>query len=115
MRSLLTQAAVTLALVVGFGLSGSGFEKLVIFTTPVFWFFFLLVGVTLVVLRYRDPQTPRPYRVPWYSGVPIVFCLSSLFMLYGSLSYAYYERSAEALWSIGIMAVGVVVSWFDRR
>ena len=30
------QAAVTLALVVGFGLSGSGFESLVIFTTPVF-------------------------------------------------------------------------------
>ncbi len=36
-------------------------------------------------------------------------------MLYGSLSYAYYESSYEALWSIGIMAVGVVVSWFDRR
>ncbi len=35
-RSLALQAAVTLALVVGFGLSGSGFESLVIFTTPVF-------------------------------------------------------------------------------
>ena len=76
-RSLLVQAAVTLALVVGFGMSGSGFKNLVIFTTPVFYAFFLLVGVTLLVLRYREPQTPRPFRVPWYPLVPILFCLSS--------------------------------------
>ena len=114
-RSLLVQAAVTLALVVGFGMSGSGFKNLVIFTTPVFYAFFLLVGVTLLVLRYREPQTPRPFRVPCYPLVPILFCLSSAFMLYGSISWAYENTSYEALWSIGIMLVGVVLSWFDRR
>ena len=82
-RSLLVQAAVTLAVVVGFGPGGrGGFAKLVIFTAPVFWFFFLLVGVSLLVLRGRDAQTPRPYRVPWYPWTPLLFCLSSLFMLY---------------------------------
>ena len=94
-RSLLIQAAVTLALVVAFGLSGPGFENLVIFTTPVFWIFFLLVGVTLLVLRYCEPQTRRPFRVPWYPLVPAVFCLSSLFMLWSSLSWAYVNTGHE--------------------
>jgi amino acid transporter len=115
-RSLLTQAVVTLAVVVGFGMGGrKGFDKLVIFTTPVFWFFFLLVGVSLLLLRRRDPQTPRPYRVPWYPLIPLLFCLSSALMLYGSVSWACQHRSYEALWSIGIMIVGAAVSCFDRR
>ena len=50
-QSLAIQAAVTLALIAGFGLSGPGFDNLVIFTAPVFWAFFLLVGVSLLVLR----------------------------------------------------------------
>jgi amino acid transporter len=129
-RSLAIQAAVTLALVVGFGLMGPGFENLVIFTTPVFYIFFLLAGVALLVLRYRDPATPRPFRVPCYPWTPLVFCLCNLFMLWSSLSYACTKTyggkpkhgdqwSHDALWSIGvslgIMVVGVAFSWWDRR
>ena len=52
-----------------------------------------------------------------------MFCLSSLFMLWSSLSWAYLNTNYETRWSsgvsigvsIGIMLVGVVLSWFDRR
>lgn len=115
--SLLIQAAATLALVIGFGWFGGkeGFDKLVIFTTPVFWIFFLPIGFTLFVLRWREPDVERPYRVPLYPVVPILFCLSSLFMLWSSLSYAYDNQSYEALWAVGIMAIGVVFCLFDPR
>jgi hypothetical protein len=72
--------------------------------------------------------------VPWYPLVPAVFCLSSLFMLWSSLSWAYENVVAaihaapgtsgyDVRWSIGvsvglsigIMTVGVVLGWFDRR
>ncbi len=110
-RSLVLQAAVTLALVVGFGLgTEDGFTKMVIFTTPVFWFFFLLTGISLFVLRHKDRQTPRPYRVLAYPVTPIVFCLSCLFMLYTSLDYAWDNWSAEAFWSLALLAAGFVVS-----
>ena len=113
--SLLAQAAVTLALVVGFGFARSGFQSMVKFTTPVFWLFFLLVGLSLFVLRRREPLTPRPYRVPGYPLTPALFCASSLFMLYSSLSYAVENRTYEALWSVALLAVGVVLSLWDRR
>ena len=115
--SLLIQAAVTLALTVGFGWKGGegGFKSMAIFTTPVFWAFFLPIGFTLFVLRWREPHVERPYRVPLYPVTPILFCLSSLFMLWSSLTYAYDNQSYEALWAIGIMAVGVVLCFFDPR
>ena len=114
-RSLLVQAAVTLALVVGFGMSGSGFNNLVIFTTPVFYAFFLLVGVTCWCFATASRKRRGLFACRAIRLVPILFCLSSSFMLYGSISWAYENTSHEAFWSIVIMLVGVVLSWFDRR
>jgi basic amino acid/polyamine antiporter, APA family len=57
--SLLIQGAITLALAVWFGLSGNGFQKMVIFTTPGFWVFLALVGVSVFVLRWKDANVDR--------------------------------------------------------
>ena len=117
--SLAIQAVVTLGLVTGFGLmqkgSQSGFDRLVIFTTPVFWIFMLLVGISLFVLRYREPGTQRPYRVPGYPLVPILFCCSSLFMIWKSLAWAIENRCPEAFWSIVILAIGLALTLYDPK
>jgi amino acid transporter len=67
---------------------GGGFDTLVAGTAPVFWLFFLATGVSLLVLRRREPTAPRPFRVPGYPLTPLVFCASCLFMLEASLRYA---------------------------
>ena len=73
MVALLVQGAIALALV-GFGaLQQDGFEAMVEFTAPVFWFFFLLAGIALFVLRRRAPDAPRPFRVPLYPVMPAIF------------------------------------------
>ena len=113
--SLVIQAVITLALVVSFGMTENGFASMVKFTTPVFWIFFLLVGISVFVLRYREPDTPRPYRLPGYPITPILFCLSSTFMVYSSLAYAVENHSWEAVWSVAILLVGVVLSFYDPR
>ena len=64
--SLLVQGAITVVLAVWFGLNRNGFEQMVMFTTPGFWFFLMLVGVSVFVLRRREPAVARPYRVPGY-------------------------------------------------
>jgi amino acid transporter len=112
--SLVLQALITVALVVGFGRKSGGFQSLVNFTTPVFWIFFLLVGISLFVLRFREPATPRPYCVPGYPLVPGLFCLSSLFMLYASITWAWENRSPEAFWSIAILVVGCILLIVER-
>lgn len=113
--SLVIQALITAVLVIGFGLTENGFESMVKFTTPVFWFFLLLVGVGLFVLRYREPDVTRPYRVPGYPVTPVLFCLSSLFMVYSSLAYAVTNQSWEALWAVGILLLGLFFCVYDPQ
>src|SRR5690606_35977133 len=63
------------------------FSTMVGYTAPVFWLFLGLSGVALMVLRARDPDTPRAFRVPLYPFTPLLFCGVCLYMLYSSLSY----------------------------
>jgi amino acid transporter len=83
------------------------FEQLVVCTTPVFWLFLSITGLALPVLRWRDPTRPRPYRVPGYPVVPLLFCGSSLFMFEESTRYALKEQPAEALILAGLLLLGV--------
>lgn len=108
--SLLIQGLITLGLVVAFGWYQDGFGNLLNFTTPVFWTFFFLVGLSLFVLRVRYPDVPRPYRTLFFPVTPIVFCCSCLFMIYSSVSYAIQNRTYEALWAIGVLLAGIVVA-----
>ena len=113
--SLVVQGAITVVLAVWFGLSREGFESMVKFTTPGFWFFLTLVGVSVLVLRRREPSVARPYRVPGYPVTPVLFCLSCALMVYASVAHAVQYRSWEALWSIAILLTGVAMSFYRPR
>lgn len=110
--ALLLQCAAALALV-GLGTAlGSGFRAMVEFTAPVFWLFFLLTGIALFVLRRREPERPRPYRVPLYPLLPAVFCFACAGMLWSSLSYVSAQSlgGLNAAWiGVAVLAAGVLV------
>jgi basic amino acid/polyamine antiporter, APA family len=65
-----------------------GFDSLLKCTAPVFWLFFLAAGVSLFVLRSKDRGIERPFRVPAYPVVPLVFCATCGWMLYRATTYA---------------------------
>ncbi|MCP2044007.1 APC family permease [Pontibacter sp. HSC-36F09] len=99
------QGLVSLALV-GLALfTRNGFETMVEYTAPVFWFFLLLVGIALFVLRRKEPDRPRPFKVPLYPITPLIFCLTSAYLFYSSLMYT----GMGALVGIGVLVVGVLV------
>jgi basic amino acid/polyamine antiporter, APA family len=102
-NALIVQGAIALALVALGGLARGGFTTMVDYTAPVFWFFFLLVGISVIVLRLRDPGATRPFRVPLYPITPILFCIVCLLMLYSSLNYT----GIGALVGVAVLVVGV--------
>lgn len=67
---------------------GGGFETLLSASAPVFWLFFLLSGVSLFALRERDPHLARPFSVPLYPLLPVIFCGLCLYMWYSASDYA---------------------------
>jgi APA family basic amino acid/polyamine antiporter len=109
MRSLLLQSAITVGSLVAFGRSPNGFDRMVVFTAPTFWTFYLLVGVALIVIRVQEPALPRPYKVPLYPVTPVLFCLTGAFMLQAGLTYAWDNRTAEAFWTVAALASGAAL------
>ncbi|MGV3587717.1 MAG: APC family permease [Adhaeribacter sp.] len=104
-NAFLVQGLISLALL-GLGLfTRKGFETIVEYTAPVFWFFFLLVGIALFVLRRKEPHRERPFRVPFYPITPLLFCLTSAYLLYSSLVYT----GIGALVGVGVLMTGFLL------
>lgn len=104
--------AISLALVVLAAVNKSGVKFMVDFTAPVFWFFFLLTGIALFVLRFRAPHVVRPFKVPGYPIVPLVFVATCAFLLYRSLLFTLENQAVQA--ALAVMAAGFVV-WIVAR
>jgi basic amino acid/polyamine antiporter, APA family len=107
-NALVAQGVVALALVVAGGFARDGFRLAVEYTAPVFWFFLLMVGIALFVLRRRYPEVERPFRVPLYPILPAVFCATSAYLLWSSL--AHYRWSSLA--GVAVLGVGAVLLLF---
>src|SRR5688572_22355620 len=111
--AMLLQCAAAL-LLVGLGaLADDGFRAMVEFTAPVFWLFFMLTGASLLVLRRREPQLDRPYEVPLYPLLPLVFVAVCAAMLWSSLSYVSNQAIGgfNAAWvGICVLLAGALVS-----
>ncbi len=109
--ALLLQAGIALMLVALGALTRSGFSTMVEYTAPVFWFFFLLVGIALFVLRRTEPARPRPFRVPLYPFTPIVFCVFCLYMLRSSFQYA----GLGAVTGLAVLAAGLPLMYLALK
>lgn len=88
-----------------------GFETLLAGSAPVFWTFFLLTGLAVFVLRWKNPTADRPFTIPFYPLPPLVFCATCLYMVWSSLAYARWL----VLLGLVPLAVGVPLLWLARR
>ena len=97
---------------VGFGTyARDGFVTMVDYSSPVFWLFLSLSGFAVILLRWRRPDLPRPFRVPLYPWLPLLFVASCLFVLWSSLAYV----KLGALAGVAMLGVGGVALWWVRR
>jgi amino acid transporter len=108
--SLLSQAAITLIMIVAVGSRTgrkildrmftslglesvswqglSGFFTLLQCTAPIFWAFFLLSALSLFVLRVKDRGMERAFSVPLFPLIPLIFTVTCAYMLYSGIQYA---------------------------
>jgi amino acid transporter len=87
-NALLLQCVISLALVLFGSVTRDGFEAMVAYTAPVFWFFLLLVAISVFVFRRRDGAAQLPYRMPIFPIPPLILAAAAAWMIYSSLSYA---------------------------
>ncbi len=108
---LVVQMMISLALILFGTMAISGLNAMIDYTSPVFWFFFLMSGIALPVLRRNDPAAVRVFRTPLYPAIPGFFILSCVCMFLSSLLYT----KSGALVGVLVLLVGVPVYFLARR
>lgn len=111
-RAYLVQGGLALVLVLLGAVEKQGVKTMVDFTAPVFWFFIMLTGIALFVLRFRFPHVARPFSVPLYPILPIIFVGTAGFLFYRSVSFAFEMKAVQV--ALYVMLAGFV-AWIIAR
>ncbi len=73
--------------------------------------FFMLTVVALVVLRFKRPDLPRPFKVPLYPVVPILFVVGGLAVLVNQI----VGSPGNAIFALVLILLGVPVYYLWRH
>jgi basic amino acid/polyamine antiporter, APA family len=87
-----------------------GFSQL--FTYVIFggWIFYALAVASVLVLRRKEPNLPRPYSVPGYPWVPVVFVLGA----FGLVASTLLAAPREALIGLAFIGLGIPLYFIGR-
>ena len=110
-RALLLQGLITLGLIVFGALSKDGISTMVAYTAPVFWLFMLMTALSVIALRRREPDRTRPFKVPLYPLLPLLFAATCLGLLWSSTLYA----GPGALVGLLVLLAGLPLLMLRRR
>jgi basic amino acid/polyamine antiporter, APA family len=79
-----------------------------LFTYVIFagWIFYLLGAVAVFVFRRKMPDAPRPYRVPGYPLVPLLFILAAAWFV----GNTFLRQTADSV--VGLLLVGSGVPFY---
>ena len=88
-------------------LSGS-FDALTDYVIFASWIFYALNTASVFIFRRSMPEVKRPYRTIGYPVLPIVFLLSSGWLIYKTL----WAKPTQALIGLGIIALGIPIYWY---
>jgi APA family basic amino acid/polyamine antiporter len=91
-------------------LSGT-FDTLTDYVVFCSWIFYGMAGASVFVLRRREPDRARPYKVWGYPWVPAIFLLTIGWMLLQTVK----DGAVGPLIGLGIVASGVPVYWIWFR
>jgi APA family basic amino acid/polyamine antiporter len=91
------------------------FDALTTYFVVVEWFALLFAVAAVIVLRYRQPDAPRPFRTPGYPWVPLAFIVGTAAgltaIVWGEVSRA--VPNYAPLWGLLLAVAGlpVYVAW----
>merc|ERR1711962_740372 len=68
------------------------------------WIFYGMAMLAVVVLRYKEPKLPRPYKVPIV--IPIIILIISVYLVFAPIVQ---NPQIEYLYSIMFMVVGAII------
>lgn len=97
---------------------GFSFERLITIDLVLWGLSVILEYIALVVLRYREPSLPRPFRIPGPNWVPVLLALSPTALCLYAIYVAREEHVAgmpAAVFALSIAALGAPLYLLAKR
>lgn len=88
-----------------------GFNTLTDMLVFVIWIFYTMTFLALFILRKRESELARPYRVPLYPIIPMIALLGGLFIVFNTL----FTQTLLALCGIGLTVLGLPIYFIMRN
>lgn len=105
--ALLAQGTIAVALIVLLG----SFIDAVLYTAAAVYSFYLATTLAVIVLRRKEPQVERPFRVPGYPITPLIFGAVCAYLIYSAVTY----KPKIAAISCLLLPLGLLLYWFSNR
>ena len=105
-NAVVLQIALTLLLIVT-----STFDSIIIFSGAILALNSLVTVLGVWVLRMREPDLPRPFKVPLYPLPLIIFAALSLW----TLVHLIEQRPVEGAMALGLIVLGLVFYAVSRK
>jgi amino acid transporter len=105
--ALVVQGAIAVLLIVALG----SFVQAVLYTAAAVYSFYAASALAVLVLRRKEPQVERPFRVPGYPLTPLVFAAACLFLIRSAVLYRPLIAAAAA----ALLLLGLGLWWLTSR
>jgi APA family basic amino acid/polyamine antiporter len=103
--ALLVQGIIAVGLIVVLG----SFVDTLLYTAAPVYTFYLATSVAIIVLRYKEPNVERPYRVTGYPLTTLIFCAICAFLIYSAVTYAWNQKPKSLCLLEGVLLAGMII------
>lgn len=110
-RPLVVQGLISLAILFFAG----SFIDTILYTAPVLWLFFLGTGISVFVLRRKEPHVDRPYKISAFPLPALIFCAACVFMFYSSFTYALSMKPVGLTIVLCVLFAGALFYWLTEK
>jgi APA family basic amino acid/polyamine antiporter len=103
--ALLVQGIIAISLIVILG----SFVNAILITAPAVYGFYLATSLSVIVLRRKEPDIERPYRVTGYPVTTIIFCAVCAFLIYSAVKYAFATSQISLIILVSALSAGLLI------
>ena len=77
----------------------------------VMWTFNTMLSVATLILRKRDPELIRPFKVPWYPIIPLISILGGIFIVVSTI----INQFILSMIGIFLTLLGLPIYYYKRK
>ena len=77
----------------------------------VMWTFNTMLAIAVIILRKREPELRRPFKVPWYPIIPIISILGGIFIVVSTI----INQFILSIIGIGLTLLGLPIYFYMQN